>query len=321
MTSITIVVPVKNELKNLEELVWRIDDLIQLEQNYYFELLFIDNASTDGSSDFIKKMAMSRSDTTFIRFTRDFGIEASFDAGAKYSRGDALIYLFSDLQDPPELIPHMIRKWEEGNDLVYGKLQKRSDSVYLKSIGAKIAYKMIASLSNQKIPENATDFRLISRRLINHLNSFSESSRYMRGITHWTGVRSTSIEYSRSPRKFGKSKAGLIFCTRYAIDVISSFSTKPLRIAAIVGLALICLSSLLGMFYFVNSILATIGVEVFPVAPRGWSTITILILLFGGVNSFLLGILGEYVGKTLNEVKKRPLWIIDDCDLKLADNR
>lgn len=316
MSLITIVVPVRNEIQNLQELTSRLKNVTTSMTRHEFEIIYIDNGSTDGSTEFIKRMCSEYNNCKFIKFTRDFGIEASFDAGARNAKGDALIYLFSDLQDPPEIITNMVKLWEDGYELVYGKLKTRNDSIVFKSIGAKFAYKLISKLTSQKIPENATDFRLLSRKLIDYLNSFEESSRYMRGITHWSGMKSNFIEYDRAPRKHGQSKAGLVFCFRYAIDAISSFSTKPLRLSAIMGLILMTLSILLSILYVGNSLLAIFSYQILPLAPPGWSTLVILSLFFGGVNSFLVGILGEYIAKIHIEVKRRPLWHIRDMDLK-----
>ena len=244
---ISIVIPVYNEEKNIPEVHARLTKVIETLPDYSFEVLLIDNASKDGSSTLCKELTNKDNRWKYIRFSRNFGIEASFFAGATYAKGDAMLYLFSDLQDPPEVIPEILKKWREGYDVVYGVLTKREDQNLFKSWGAYVAYRMIFLLSDVEIPVNATDFRLLSRPVIDVLRQCKERSRYMRGLTHWAGFRQTSFEFSRAPRVHGRSNATVWWCIKYAVNAMVTFSTKPLRLASYVGIFTMIMS-LLGTF-------------------------------------------------------------------------
>ena len=309
--SVTIVIPVYNEEKNLPEVFRRVSAVISELPQYDFSVLQIDNGSLDGSGQRCLEFCEVDSRWKYVRFSRNFGIEASFFAGATYAQGDALIYLFSDLQDPPEKISEMLEKWEEGHDVVYGVLTKRQDNQLFKSWGAFLAYRLIFLLSEYDIPVNATDFRLLSRPVIDVLKSCRERTRYMRGITHWAGFSQTSFYFERAPRKHGRSNAGLIFCIRYAFNAILSFSSKPLRLASLVGLLATFLSVIGCGAYVLHLLLTSRGWNYGIVPPpAGWTTLVLLVLFFGGVQCLFLGILGEYLAQVQIETKARPSWIV-----------
>lgn len=309
--TITIVIPVYNEELNLPNVFARVTRVIDSLPQYDFTVLQINNGSTDDSEKQCLEFCKNDSRWKYICFSRNFGIEASFFAGATYATGDALVYLFSDLQDPPEKIPEMISKWEEGNDVVYGVLTKRQDAQVFKSFGAFLAYRLIFMLSETDIPVNATDFRLLSRPVIDVLKNCRERTRYMRGITHWAGFRQTSFTFERAPRKHGKSKAGIVFCIRYAFNAILSFSTKPLRLASLVGLGATFLSILGAGLYILHLLLTRNGWEYGVITPPpGWTTLVLLVLFFGGIQCLFLGILGEYLAQVQTEAKARPSWIV-----------
>jgi dolichol-phosphate mannosyltransferase len=273
-------------------------------------VLLIDNGSTDGSSRICESFAFKNTNYKYIQFTRNFGIEASFYAGTTYANGDALIYLFSDLQDPPELIPAFIEKWTEGFDIVYGKLIRRKDHTVWKTIGAFIAYRMIYILSNVKIPINATDFRLLSRKVINAVNDCKETNRYMRGLVHWTGFSQCPIPFERSPRIHGKSSAGVFWSIKYAFSAVFSFSEKPLKIASAVGVTSFFISFSGAVFWIAATIMSRKGMIDFTPPPLGWTTMALLIFFFGGIQCLFIGILGEYIASLHQESKKRSPWVI-----------
>jgi glycosyltransferase involved in cell wall biosynthesis len=308
---VTVVIPVYNEEANLPEVYRRVSAVVAGLPQHDFTILQIDNGSLDGSGDKCIEFCKTDPRWKYVRFSRNFGIEASFFAGATYADGDALIYLFSDLQDPPEKIPEMIEQWEQGYDVVYGVLTKRQDNQLFKSWGAFLAYRLIFLLSEYEIPVNATDFRLLSRRVIEVLKNCKERTRYMRGITHWAGFSQTSFTFERAPRRHGRSNAGLLFCIRYAFNAILSFSSKPLRVASLVGV-LATLLSLLGCgMYVLHLILTSWGWNYGVVPPpAGWTTLVLLVLFFGGVQCLFLGILGEYLAQVQIETKARPSWIV-----------
>ena len=315
-TLITIVMPAYNEEKNLPLLYDRVTAVAASCTQYDFEFLLIDNCSEDNTGEVAKAFTKKDPRWRYIRFSRNFGFETSISAGTYYAQGDALIYLSSDLQDPPELIPMMIKKWQDEKvDVVYGTLNKRHDFNILKTIGAKIAYKMIYSMSDIRIPANATDFRLITRPVIEALNRCNEKNRYMRGLVHWVGFRHSHFVYDRAPRVHGESNAGLIFCINFAISAIIAFSSTPLRLASLTGVVVTGFSLVAGAFYLLMYILTHLGIESLPpTPPAGWATLVLLILFFGGVQCLFLGIMGEYLGRVFNEVKNRPLWVIRETD-------
>ena len=324
--SITISIPVYNEERNLPAVFERVSRVVDSLPAYRFTMLLVDNGSTDGSARLCLEFCKKDPRWKYIGFSRNFGIEASFFAGAIYAQGDALIYLFSDLQDPPEKIPEMVAKWEEGFDVVYGVLTRREDSQLFKSFGAFLAYRLIFMLSDTDIPVNATDFRLLSRPVIDVLKNCRERARYMRGITHWAGFRQTSFTFERSPRQHGKSSAGLWFCIRYAFNAILSFSAQPLRLASIVGLAATFLSVFGTFIYILHLILTRHGWNygIIP-PPPGWTTLVLLMLFFGGVQCLFFGILGEYLAQVQTEAKARPPFVVAathgvDTDLNNSAN-
>lgn len=307
---VTIVVPVRNEDKNLDNLYIRLNAVLSKINSHIFEVLLIDNGSTDRSSQICESFVSKNLNYKYIKFTRNFGIEASFYAGTTYSKGDALIYLFSDLQDPPELIPKFIEKWEEGFDIVYGSLQRRKDHTIFKTIGAFLAYRIIYVLSDVKIPINATDFRLLSRNVINAVNDCKEKNRYMRGLVHWTGFSQCPIPFERSPRVHGETSAGLIWSIKYAISAILSFSEKPLKLASAVGVISFMMSFFGAVFWIVATIMSRNGMLDFTPPPLGWTTMALLIFFFGGIQCLFIGILGEYIASLHQESKKRSPWVI-----------
>ena len=307
---VTIVIPAFNEEENLPEVYRRVTAVVASIADCDFEFLVIDNCSQDATEEVVRGFVARDARWRYVRFSRNFGFESSMGASLHYARGDALILLFSDLQDPPELIPTMIKKWREGYDVVYGEIVARSDASFLKTIGAHVAYKLIYWFSEVKIPPNAGDFRLISRPVIDALKRCGEQNRYLRGLVHWVGFRQASFTYERAPRTRGESTMGLIFSFNFAITALVSFSSTPLRWASFLG-GLVTLSSVVGTAgYLILVLLYRWGWMSASPPPPGWVTLVLLILFFGGLQSLFLGILGEYLSKIHIEVKHRPLWVL-----------
>jgi polyisoprenyl-phosphate glycosyltransferase len=304
---ISIVIPAKNEEKNIIDLKDRLDRITNNLLQYDFEFLLVDNHSEDSTEELLNNITQNDNRWKYIRFSRDFFLDASLSAGLHFSKGDAVIILFSDLQDPPELIPKMISLWEEGNDIVYGLIQKRDDHNFIKKIGSIYAHKIINHLSKNIIPKNAADFQLLSRRVVNTYNKYGESNRYFRGLIHWAGFKKTPLAYNRSPRIHGKTTSKVFYATKVAMEGITSFSQTPLKFATIFGLIITTLS-ILGMILYLILKIFNLWI-VTP--PLGSTTIVFLILFFGGTQSMFLGIIGEYIGKIYIEVKDRPLWVIE----------
>jgi dolichol-phosphate mannosyltransferase len=307
---VSIVIPAYNEQDNLPELFDRVTAVLDGLPDYRVEILLIDNCSRDDTGAIARRFTQRDTRWRYLRFSRNFGCEVSLAAGLYYAQGDALIFLQSDLQDPPEAIPTMLARWRQGYDVVYGQLTRRSDDSFLKTLGARVAYRLIHWLSDVKIPPHATDFRLISRPAVEALKRCGERNRYLRGLVHWVGFRQCGFTYERAPRKRGRTTTGLIFCFNYAINALVAFSSRPLRWASALGVLVTAASVFGAAAYVALTLLNRAGVTHLTPPPAGWMTQTLLIFFFGGVQCLFLGILGEYLSRVHIEVKHRPLWVV-----------
>jgi len=300
---VTIVIPARNEEANiprLEEEVRRVTDPLP----YRFEFLVIDNASKDRTPELVKAICARDPRWSYLRFSRDFTVESSISAGYHHARGDAIIVLYSDLQDPPELIATFLEKWREGYDVVYGTRTRRPGDPKWRNALVKVAYRVIAWSSEVPIPTDAGDFRLISRRVRDALDRCGEYNRYMRGMISWIGFRQIGVPYERRPRLAGESKAPFWHLVTFVFSAISSYSLKPLRLFTMFGFLVLGASLAAAGFY---SIAAFLGHP-----PPGITTLIVLGWVAIGLNALGIGVLGEYVGRTYSEVKHRPLWVVDE---------
>ena len=310
---ISIIIPGRNEAENLDELRLRLENLTRKIEKHNFEFIFIDNDSKDNTKVIIKKFILNDKRWKYISFNRNFGLEASFAAGLSHASGDAIVILFSDLQDPPELIEQMISKWEEGYDIVYSIIRKRSDHNLIKKFSAHLMHIVINKMSGNIIPKNSSDFQLLSRKVVDCVNDLEEKNRYFRGLVHWTGYKKYSIYYDRERRKHGKTKFGFFPSLDYALTSLIAFSTYPLIIISYTGIFMILLSIILSLIYMLSKILMILfNTSFFTLPPPGWTTIVVLILFFIGLNNFFMGTIGLYVASIYNEVKMRPLFVIDE---------
>ncbi|MBA7480355.1 putative glycosyltransferase [subsurface metagenome] len=310
MPRITLAIPEYNEEANLPEVYQRVTAVIDSLPDYEFEILLIDNCSQDATERLSREFIARDNRWRYLRFSRDFGPEASLAAGTYYATGDALIFLPSDLQEPIELIPTMIEKWQEGYDMVYGTVSSRKDESFLMTLGAKLAYRLIYWLSDIKIPPNATFFRLISRRVIEAVLRCDEQNRYFCGLVHWVGFRQCALPYKRAPRVHGESYSSPLFLVGHALNALTAFSVRPLQLASIVGILAMGLSAAGALIYLTLVILVHFGMLDMVPPPPGWTTIVLLILFFGGFQFLFLGILGKYLSHVYKEVKQRPLWVV-----------
>jgi len=302
--TISIVMPARNEEGNLPRAFDEVTTVMARIPQYDYEVIVVDNASTDRTPEIARGLCARDARWKFVRFSRNFGGEASITVGMRVAGGDAMINLFSDLQDPTDRIPDFVAKWEEGYDVVSGILQDRNDSSALRGVAARLAYKLIRAWSDTDILENATDFRLVSRPVVDAFNRMNERQRYVRGLMHWVGFRSCEIPYNRRPREWGASKAPFWWSLQFALNAITSFSTKPLKVFMVFGLLVTALSFLLSAYYALTRI---VNIDA---PPRGIPTILVLLLWNLGIMSLGIGILGEYIGHIYAESKRRPLFII-----------
>lgn len=300
---ISIVIPAYNEEDVLDELKRRLQDVMKINEGYNFEVIIVENGSWDSSFEKLTRMNLDDPRFKVVQLSRNFGPDGGITAGLSYAKGDAAVIMNADLQDPPEMIPRFIEKWEEGYEIVYGIIQKRKGVSQTRNILSIIAYKIINKLSDKTIPENAGDFRLVDNRVYHVINEMKEQNKYLRGLIAWTGFKQIGIPYERPPRYAGNSKAGFSTAMDVAMNGIFSFSYFPLKIATIMGFSLSVISFIL--------ILAEIGLFfVYGREVPGYTSTILIILFLFGMLFLLLGIVGIYMGRIYDEVKQRPNYII-----------
>ena len=304
---LSLLVPVKDEEAALPTFLDRVIpvlDALRIDGGVVaWEILFIDDGSDDRTLAAIMTAHARDPRVIGLSLSRNFGKEAALSAGLDHAHGAAVIPIDVDLQDPPEVIGAMLAKWREGFDVVYGVRRDRTTDSLPKRLTADLYYRAHNKLSHDKIPEHAGDFRLLDRKVVNVIRSMPERNRFMKGLFAWSGFRQTAVEYERSERRQGKTKFNYWKLWTLAIDGITSASTLPLRVWSYLG-ALIALSGLLFALYIV------VRTVLYGVDVRGYPSLMVAILFFGGLQLLSLGILGEYVGRVLIEVKHRPIYVI-----------
>ena len=300
-TLISIVIPALNEEENIPALERELRDVLD-GLPYSFEYIVIDNGSTDGTHDLVVAICQRDSRWRYVRFSRNFGVEASIAAGYRLARGEAIVVLYSDLQDPPAVISNMLAQWRAGFDVVYGVRTIRHGDPAWRNALIGLAYRVIDAMADVSIPRNAGDFRLISRPVRDALAACGERNRYTRGLIAWLGFRQTGVAYERRSRQAGGSKAPFGALVVFALNAITSFSLRPLRLFTWLGFGLVA-ASLIAVPIYIFLYLA-------GNPPPGLTTLIVLTLLGIGVNSLGIGILGEYLGRTYAETKRRPLYVI-----------
>ncbi len=301
----SVVVPVYNEELVVMESYRRLKEVMDASGEAY-ELIFVNDGSRDKTVDIITDICGKDSNVRLVSFSRNFGHQIAITAGMDYSSGQAIVVIDGDLQDPPEVIPKMIAKWKEGNDVVYGKRAERKGETVFKKITANIFYRSLRKLTDVDIPVDTGDFRLIDRKVCDALKKVRERNRYIRGIISWLGFKQTGVEYVREKRFAGKTKYPLKKMLRFAFDAITSFSYKPLKLASYIGFLL----SLASFVYLIVVIFQKIFSKD-SVIP-GWASTLAVNLLFNGVVLMILGIIGEYIGRIYDEAKGRPLYVVKD---------
>jgi len=301
---ISIIIPVFNEEKNIAPIATAISSVMKKYDSY--ELLFINDGSHDNTAQNIQNLAESDKKIKLISFVRNFGHQMALSAGYEHAKGDCIVSLDADMQDPPELIPKFITAWQAGNKIVYAKREKR-DEGFFKQITAHFFYRVINMLSDIHIPMDVGDFRLLDREVVDLLNKLPEKSRFLRGLVAWGGFTSTAITFNRGKRLSGQTHYPFSKMVNFALDGIVSFSTKPLKIASYLGM----LTSIFGFFGMVYAIVRRF------VLPHdywvtGWTALFVSIMFFGGIQLLTIGIIGEYVGKIYKEIQGRPQYLIKE---------
>ena len=305
MKLLSIVIPCFNEEVTITETIKRLQTLCINVIDLDVELIFIDDGSCDKTRNILLTYALKYQNIRLVLFARNFGHQLAVTAGIDASCGDAVVIIDADLQDPPEVILDMIIKWREGYEVVYGTRIDRPGESPLKIFTAHTFYRLLNLLSNVNIPVDTGDFRLMSRKVVDSLRSMPERDRFIRGMVSWIGFKQISIPYKRSERFAGESKYPFRKMLHFATDGILSFSTKPLQIS--ISLGIICSS-----LSFVGILLALYFRIFTNTWVEGWTTLMIAVLFIGGVQLISVGILGEYIGRIYNEVKNRPLYIVEE---------
>jgi len=302
---VSIVIPAFNEQDCVEELAERLTEIFNLEINYSWEVIFIENGSIDATWEKLLILAKKEPRFKILRLSRNFRMDGGLTAGLNFIKGDACVLMSADLQDPPEMIPKFLRKWEEGFENIYGVVRQRKGTKLLRKFNSILFYKIAAKLTNRMIPENASDFRLVDRKVYEVVKQMNERNRFVRGLFAWVGFKSIGIPMDRPARFAGKSNADTFKVLELAVKGLLAHSFKPLRFISVIGLIL----SLVSVLSIILLALAAIFVGV-PFA--GFGTIVALIIGGFGFQTLLLGIVSEYLGLVYEETKSRPNFIVTE---------
>ena len=300
--TLSLVIPIFNEEETLPELHKRLQEfLYQLGETW--EVIFVDDGSVDGSAEMLRKMAEEEERYRVVTLGRNFGHQIAITAGVDYAEGQAVVVMDADLQDPPDVVAEMLEKWRQGYDVVYGVRTKRIGETFFKKITAKIFYRVLRLMLGFEIPVDSGDFRLMSRRVVVTLRSLRERHRFVRGMVAWVGFRQTKVFYERQGRFAGDTKYPLRKMLRFAIDGITSFSIVPVRMATWLGVLAGLGAVGIGLWAMIQKL--TGGHVVL-----GWTTIMMLVAACSSAQLLMMGVLGEYVGRIYEEVKRRPLYTV-----------
>lgn len=302
-----------NEEEVIAETYRRLREVMQ-QQPESFELIFVNDGSRDRTADIVRELASRDRTVRLIDFSRNFGHQVAISAGMDYAMGDAVVVIDADLQDPPTVILEMIEKWRQGYDVVYGRRLKRKGETLFKKTTAKMFYRLLRSMTTVDIPVDTGDFRLIDRKVCDVLRSLKEKNRYVRGLVSWAGFRQTAVEYVREERFAGETKYPLKKMLKFALDGITSFSYKPLKLATYLGMAV----SAVSFIYLIVVIAQKLFTDS---TTAGWTSTVAILLFFNGIMLMLMGIIGEYIGRIYDETKERPLYIVREASGYPADHR
>lgn len=301
---ISIVIPVLNEATNLQRLIGRLTPVLDGLGTGDWELIFVDDGSTDGTLFELRRLNQGDARIRAISFSRNFGKEIALAAGLRYASGAAVIIMDADLQHPPEVLSQFVARWREGYEVVYGQRLDRNTDSPLRRLVSVAFYKLFNALVKTDIPAGAGDFRLLDRKAVDAMNRIKESARFNKGLFSWIGFKSVGVPYTVAAREgSGGSRWNLRRLVHFALDGLTSFSTLPLRISTLLGLAV----SAIAFFYVVVFVFKTL---IFGIDVPGFPTLVVSVLMLSGVQLIVLGIIGEYLGRVYEEVKARPLYLV-----------
>jgi predicted glycosyltransferase len=302
---ISIVVPMYYEEEVAKECYSRLKGILEKIENYNYEIIFINDGSKDKTLPILMEIAEKDKNVKVISFARNFGHQCAVTAGLQYVTGDAIVIIDADLQDPPELIPDMLKLWEDGNDVIYGKRKSREGESKFKLLTASMFYKTLNALSDVEIPKDTGDFRLVDRKVVDVINSLPEHNKFLRGLFSWVGFKQTPFEYERKERFAGKTKYPLKKMLKLAQDGIFSFSTKPLRIVGTMGIISIAISIIILIYAILSYIFNWNNLT------AGWTSLMVTMTFLSGMILISLWMIGEYIGRIYDETKRRPQYIIE----------
>ena len=302
-----MVIPSYNEERNVGIMHERLTKTLS-EITDSYEMIFVNDCSKDQTLLRIKELAERDSHVKYLSFSRNFGHQIAVSAGLDFCTGEAVVIIDGDLQDPPELISKMYERYKEGYKVVYAKRKTREGETWFKKATAKIFYRLLASMTSIDIPVDVGDFRLIDRVIVEHLRNMPEKSKYIRGQIAWIGYKQTFVEYHRDARLYGTTNYPLKKMLRFALDGITAFSDKPLKIASGLGI-FSAIVSLLALVY------ALVSHFCFHATITGWTSLILSVLFIGGVQLITIGIIGEYIARINNDVRNRPLYILDEKNI------
>ena len=305
MKKISVIVPMYYEEKVAEECYNRLTNVLKNIKDYEYEIIVINDGSKDKTLEILEKLAQNDEKLKVISFTRNFGHQAAVTAGLKHVTGDAIVIIDADMQDPPELIPEMLKLWEDGNEIIYGKRKTREGETAFKLLTAKMFYNTLNALSDVEIPKDTGDFRLVDRKVVDTINLLPEHNKFLRGLFSWVGYKQTPFEYERKERFAGKTKYSLKKMLKLASDGIISFSNKPLKIVGGLGIISIIISICILIYALLSYIFKLNNLS------SGWTSLMVAITFFSVVQLLSMWIMSEYIGRIYDETKQRPQYIVD----------
>ena len=305
MKKISVVIPMYFEEDVVNECYDRTKNVLNKLSSYEHEIIFINDGSKDKTLELLEKISQNDNNVKIISFSRNFGHQAAVTAGLKFTTGDAVVIMDADMQDPPEVIEEMVKLWEEGNEVIYAKRKVREGETKFKLFTAKMFYKMLNSLSDTEIPKDTGDFRLADKKVIEVIKQLPEHNKFLRGLFSWVGFKQIPLEYERKERFAGKTKYPLKKMIKLALDGITSFSTKPLKILGVLGIFSVLISFIILIYALIS-----FAFNLNHLTP-GWTSLMVTITFLGGIQLLSIWLISEYVGRIYDESKGRPEYIID----------